>query len=131
MTSRSVGTLSPETQAGANTPWRRQCSNYTSVPRWHKDVPVEGFEEFIASARYVSDLGDLMGDEFLDGIGGWVYGDPSDHLFIEATRTWPVGRSVTEQWYMTVGGEEFKAWSLSYSCSACRKPTHARPTRIR
>lgn len=58
------------------------------------------FYKFQATRRYVQDLGPVIREETLNGVGGYVY---LDCLYIEDTATWSGHSKTLNRWYLLLG----------------------------
>lgn len=62
------------------------------------------FEQFVNTKRYHYDLGSVIRDECLDGIGGVCY---LGCLFIEDVATWVGEHKVNNRWYLRIINQEY------------------------
>ena len=71
---------------------------YTGLVDFVDELPL--FEKFQSTRKYVQDLGPVIEDESLDGVGGYVY---LDCLYIEDVATWTENVNKLNRWYLLLG----------------------------
>jgi hypothetical protein len=62
------------------------------------------YKEFVKTKQYHYDLGPIIRDEFVEGIGGVCY---LGCLFIEDVATWVGEHKVKTRWYLRIGNQEY------------------------
>lgn len=75
---------------------------YTRLLAFVDELPQ--FELFESSKEYFDDLGPVIEDDQLDGMGGYAY---LGCLFIEDSHTWPVRCDSQGRWYLLLGNCEW------------------------